>query len=168
MRKDIELAKDQSRTIVGRAREGQNLQDQQNDAASKVQLLQDEVVFNETLATTLKRLLSVRETLDRIKEAILNEDLIEAVVKLDQGDVEIGSLRESQKTRVAGLLGTKLVDLRQDAVSSTEKCWNKIICVDTERPMITLRQQIEGMRCLIPPKLLLIDLKVPIILTSEV
>ena len=130
---------------MNRAKDGQQLQDQVSDATAKVHLLRNEVAFNGSLATTMKRILAVRQTLDRIKEAILSEDLLEAAESLDHGSRDLESLRECQNTGVAGLLGMRLADLHQDVVTSTEKRWNGLICITPERSKIKIKQQLGGM-----------------------
>ncbi len=145
LRVDIENSKEQSRAIVTQAQDGQKLQDQVNDAASKVRLLQNEVVFNESLATTMERILAVRRTLDHIQEAILGNNLLEAAGLLDQGNAELGSLQECQNSRVAGLLRTRIADLRQGVVMDTRKCWSDLICINAAASTITIKQQLEGM-----------------------
>lgn len=139
------------------AQDGQQLQDQVNDAASKLRLLRDEVVFNGNLATTMQRILAVRTTLDRIQEAILGNDFLEAAGLLDQGDEELGSLRECQDSRVAALLRTRIADLRQDVILNTRKCWDELIYVNAATSTVTIREQFDGMACIPPLQYLLID-----------
>jgi len=142
---------------VTQAQDGQQLQDQVNDAASKLRLLQDEVVFNGNLATTMQRILAVRTTLDRIQEAVLGNDLLEAAGLLDQGDAEIGSLRECQDSRVAALLRTRIAALRQDVVLNTRKCLDELVYVNAAISTVTIRQQLDGMACVPLLQYLLID-----------
>ena len=132
------------------AQHGQKSQEQVNDAASKVRLLQNEVVFNESLGKTMERILVVRRTLDRIQDAVLGNKLFEAAGILDQGDAEISSLRECQDSRVAGVLRAKIADLRQDVVTSARGCWSKLVCIDTATSTIKIKQRLEGMT-LVPP-----------------
>ncbi len=139
------------------AQTGQKSQDQVNDAASKVRLLQNEIVFNESLGKTMERILVVRRTLDRIQEAVLGNKLFEAAGLLDQGDAEISSLRECQNSRVAGVLRARIADLRQDVVTSTRECWSKLVCINTATSTITIKQQLEGMTLVPPLQYLLID-----------
>ena len=144
------------------AEDGQKLQDKVIDAASKVRLLQNEVAFNENLATTMERILAVRRTLDHIQEEILGNRLLDAARWLDQGDVELSSLQDCENSRVAGLIRTRMVDLRQDVVTNTRKCWSNLVCANAATSTVTIKQQIEGMLNIPSFKCLLTDFEVHI------
>ena len=130
---------------MSQAQDGQKLQDQVKDAASKVHLLENEVVFNENLVISMERIFAVRRTLDRIQEAVLGNNLLEATGLLDQGDTQLSSLQDSQNSRVAGLLRTRIADLREDVVANARKCWSDLAGVNAATSTVTIKQQHEGL-----------------------
>ena len=125
---------------------GQKLLDKLSDAASKVRLLQNEVVFNKSLATTMQRILAVRRTLDHIQDEILGKRMLDAAGWLDHGDAELSSLQDCENSRIASIIRTRMADLRQDVVADTRKYWNNLVCANAVTSTVTVKQQLEGMQ----------------------
>ena len=120
------------------AQEGERLEGQYNDAASKVHLLNGEVAFNKSLGATLERLQFIQRKLDLIERAGLDNQLPEAVNMLCEVDRDLESISISRATRVAGVLGAKIADLRSHVVEQLTKCWNTYINVDTSTSSINI------------------------------
>ena len=120
------------------ARQGEHLEGQVNDAASKVDLLNGEVAFNKILGGTLERLQAIRRTLVLIQRAAFDNRLLEAVDLLSQVDGDLESISISRSTRVAGVLGAKIADLRNHVIERLTDCWNSYVKVDTPTSSITI------------------------------
>lgn len=126
------------------ARQGQYLEDQVNDATSKVQLLNGEVAFNNSLGATLERVQAIQRTLDIVQRAILTGRFVEAVDFLEQVEGELDSIPGPRSSRVAGILDLKIADLRNDVVEKLTDCWKACICIDSARSSIRISRSVNG------------------------
>lgn len=120
------------------ARQGEQLEEQVNDATSKVDLLNGEMAFNKSLGRTLERLHAIQRTLVLIRRAAFDNRLLEAVDMLSQVDGDLESIPISRSTRVAGVLGAEVADLRSHVIERVTECWNSYVKVDTPTSLITI------------------------------
>ena len=125
-------------------RQGQLLDEQVNDATSKVRLLNGELAFNESLGRILERVQAIQRTLDLVQETLLASKLLEAVDFLRQVEEELNSVPVPRGTRVAGVLGTKIADLRNDTVKQLIDCWKAYVRVDSTRSSIKISSSLNG------------------------
>lgn len=116
---------------------------QVNDAASKVELLKEELAFNETLARTLCIIRGLRQTIILIEEAVGNDDLMVAERLLKEVEDELAKVRASQNPKVAGVLQAKIADLRYTLVDSLTDCWKSLVHVDPIDLNISIKDQIQ-------------------------
>ena len=126
------------------ARQGQLLEEQVNDATSKVRLLNGELAFSESLGRILERVQAIQRTLDLVQETLLAGKLLEAVDFLRQVKDELVSVPVPRGTRVAGVLDTKVADLRNDIVKQLIDCWKAYVCVDSTRFAIKISSSLNG------------------------
>ena len=126
------------------ARQGQLLDEQVNDATSKVRLLNGELAFNESLGRILERVQAIQRTLDLVQETLLAGKLLEAVDLLRQVEEELNSVPVPQGTRVAGVLGTKVADLRNDTVEQLIECWEAYVRVDSTKFSVKILSSLNG------------------------
>ena len=126
------------------ARKGQVLEEQVNDATSKVRLLNGELAFNESLGRILERVQAIQRTLDLVQETLLGGKLLEAVDFLRQVEEELDSKPVPRGTGVAGVLGTKVADLRNDTIEKLVDCWKAYVCVDSTRFSIKIASSVTG------------------------
>ena len=126
------------------AQHGETLEEQVNDATSKLGLLNGELAFNESLRATLEEVQATQRTLDLVQRAIVAGRLLEAVDLLEQVGGELDSIPVSRSTRVAGILGLKAADLRNDVVKKLTDCWKVYICVDSARSSIKFSHSLNG------------------------
>ena len=120
------------------------MEEQVNDATSKVGLLNGEVAFNESLGRILERVQAIQRTLDLVQETLLAGKLLEAVDLLRQVEEELEVVPVPRSTLVAGVLGTKVADLRNDAVEKLIDCWKAYVCVDSTRFSIKISGSLNG------------------------
>ena len=126
------------------AERGEYLEEQVNDAASKVELLKGETAFNKSLEATLERLQAIQRTLDLIQGAALDNRLLEAVDLLSQVEGDPEAVTISRTTRVAGVLRSKIADLRSHVIERLTECWNGHVNVDTSISSIDIKQHSES------------------------
>lgn len=125
------------------AQHGSTLTCQVNDAASKVDLLKDELAFNETLARTLGILRGLRQTLSLIEKAVQKDDFLTGERLLEEAENELGKILASQNPKVAGVFEAKLADLRYTIVDSLTDCWKNLVHVDSTDLAISIKDQIQ-------------------------
>ena len=113
------------------------------DAASKVNLLNGEVIFNEMLAETLVQIQTIRSTLTSVQEAALNDHLVASVDLLENAENELQTLRSRDHARIAEVLRAKALDLRKGVIETLTECWNALIRVDVNSQTITINHDIQ-------------------------
>lgn len=142
MRHDINEVEKSAQEIVKDAEQGGKLQSHVTDAASKVSLLKGELVFNETLVTTLETIAQLQKTLEFIETAMRRDSFLDAVALLEKAEEELGSLGVGSDTKVVGLLQAHTKDLRYTLVESLSKCWHELLHVDSALSIVSIRNQI--------------------------
>ena len=143
LRDDIEASRITAEEIVRQARDGEQLQASVQDADSKVNLLNGEVIFNETLAETLAQIQNIRYTLTSVQEAALSDRLVESVNLLEDVETELQMLRSRDHARIADVLRAKALDLRKGVTETLTECWNALIQVDVNSQTITISHDIQ-------------------------
>ena len=126
---------------MAQADEGSQLQTAADDAAAKVGLLNGEVAFNKTLASTLERINELRSTLDSVQGAILDYRLLDAVALFQVAERQLGSIQVGRNTRPAELLGAKIADSRIALEKALTECWDSIIHIDATNSMISIQNE---------------------------
>lgn len=140
---DIEDSQKFSRDIQNRARYGEQLQSQADDAAEQTGLLHREVIFNDTVTQILEKIRSVRQILGATEEAMFNDKFEEAVDLLGRAEGRLAAVRECQNTRVAGVLHTSVSTVRHNLEKSLAECWNSAFRVDISKSTIFIRNKIQ-------------------------
>ena len=141
LRADIDSSQNLAQEIVTLADRSQDLQDQVDDAAGKVDLLKCEVDFNEHLFSTLQQVHDLRHTLDVAQRAALAKELPEAIALLKKADRELSELHGGENTRLAGLIRAKIADLYKTVAETLTDQWDTLIHVDVQRSMLSINQE---------------------------
>lgn len=115
-----------------------------NDATSKVELLNGEVAFSDSLRAILERLQAIQKTLDLIQRYTLDGRLLEAVDLLGQVFEDLSALSFTKSARITGVLGAKVTDLRDHVVEKLTAYWKAYINVDPANSTIRITQMDEG------------------------
>lgn len=145
LRVDIQKSQSIAQEIVEQARQGEHLEEEANDAASKVDLLNGEIAFNKSLGDLLEQLRAIQRTLDLVQRAALDDNLLEAVDLLAQIDEKLASLSVTTNTRISSVIGAKVSDIRSHVVRKLTDSWNSYIYVDSRKASIQIRQKMQGM-----------------------
>ena len=132
------------------ARQGEVLQDQVDDASSKVGLLHGELAFNKSLEATLERVQAIQKSLDLVQRTLLDDRLLECVDLIRQVEEELDSISVPRSSRVAGTLGARATDLRDDVVEKLTRCWKAYVSVDSARSSIKISRNLSGRLSTIP------------------
>lgn len=141
---DIQKSQQIGQDIVEQARQGEVLEGKVNDATSKVGLLNGELAFNKSLGAMLERIQAVQRSLDLIQEAILAGQLLEGVDLVGQVEEALKSISVPRSTRLAGVLGARLADLRNDVVERLTDCWKAYVRVDSAKSSIKISRISNG------------------------
>ena len=126
------------------AQQGELLEEQVNDATSKLGLLHGEVTFNKSLGATLEGVQAIQRTLSDVRRAILDGQLLQAVDLVGQVEGQLDSNGVPRSTRVAGVLDAKVTSLRNDLLERLTDCWKARICVDSARSSIKISRSLDG------------------------
>lgn len=126
------------------AGDGQQLQAHAEDAAGKAELLKGEIVFNETLSSTLQQVHDLRHTLDTAQHATFDNRLPDAIALLKKADRELSDLRGCENTRLTRLVRGRVADLHKLVVENLTEQWNTLIPVDTDRSLVSFHRTLDG------------------------
>ncbi|KAI5200148.1 hypothetical protein E4T39_05838 [Aureobasidium subglaciale] len=142
---DIERSKATARDIVAQAEAGKALKEKTHDAGNKVRLLEKEVAFNESLATTLDLIRSSCRILDQADEAYANNDLHASLGHIKQCDASIVALAAAQDTRAVGLLQTRSSRFKATLLDKTTALLQALIRCDIDAHSVTVKDKVPDM-----------------------
>ena len=125
------------------ARQGEVLDEQVEDATSKVGLLHGELAFNKSLGATLEKIQAIQRTLDVVQTAILAGRLLEGVGLIGQVEEELESISVPRSTRVVGILGARVAHLRNDMIEKLSNCWKAYVSVNPASSSITISRSLD-------------------------
>lgn len=114
------------------------------DATENADLLEKELAFSETLAGTLVRLQALRQTLDVIQRAIIDDRPLEAVEALMNVDMRLSSASGFGTARVAEVLRSRVADFTEEATEKLAKHWNEYIHFDAMTRQVRVSTKVQG------------------------
>jgi centromere/kinetochore protein ZW10 len=142
---DIERSKATARNIVAQAEAGKALKEKTHDAGNKVQLLEKEVAFNQSLATTLELIRSSCRILDQADQAFTNNDFRAALDHTKQCDDSIAALSAVQDTRAVGLLQTRCSRFKANFLDKTTDLAQYLLQCDITNHTVTIKENAAGL-----------------------
>ncbi|OCK75915.1 hypothetical protein K432DRAFT_446386 [Lepidopterella palustris CBS 459.81] len=140
---DIERSRATAQEIVQQAESGKAQQARVEDAASKVRLLENELVFNETLVEIVEQIQTISELLENAQDAAVQDQVIQALDKLEEADEAMAHLGTFENTRVVGLLQSRANQLRAAIVENATECWNALLLTDSAEHRVTIKDEIQ-------------------------
>lgn len=140
---DIEHSRATAHNIVQQAESGKAHQARVQDAASKVALLENELMFNETLAQTVEQIQSISELLENAQDAAVQDQVTQALDKLEEADEAMAHLGTFENTRVVTILRTRANQLRAAIVENTTECWNALLVTEPSEQRVTIKDEIQ-------------------------
>ena len=120
------------------AQHGEHLAEQVKDVQNKVDLLNGEIAFNTSLGEVLGRMQAMHRTLDLAQQATINGQIINAVGFLGQAEIDLENIPLSQSASIVGVLGAKILDLRDHLAKESTGCLKEFIQVDPATSSITI------------------------------
>lgn len=118
------------------------MKEKTHDAGNKVSLLEKEVAFNESLATTLESIRSTCRILDNADQAYVNNDLRTALDHTKQCDKSIAALSAVQDTRAVGLLQTRSSRFKANFLDRTTALAQSLIQCDIDSRSVTIKDHV--------------------------
>ena len=145
---DIQRSRDTARELVKEAEAGEKLKADVQDKASKVQLLEKEVAFNETLTGTLEHVRYANGLLHRAQEEAVKGNVETALSKLEDAEASIAGLEGLDGSRPVAVLQQRAAQLREGLVEAATECWNALIHVNVEEKKVKIRR--DGLAAAVP------------------
>ncbi|KAK5112922.1 hypothetical protein LTR62_003744 [Meristemomyces frigidus] len=140
LQEDIVRSRDTARQIVAEHEAGRKRKAQAEDTRRKVQLLEHEVLYEETLAATLEHVRFVNGALDVVQREAVASNLKECLRRLEEAEESIGGLEGVRETKAWGLLQVRAMQLRDGLGQAATECWGRLIRVDYEARRVTVKE----------------------------
>ncbi|TKA79790.1 hypothetical protein B0A55_03302 [Friedmanniomyces simplex] len=138
---DILRSRETARQIVAEHEAGRDLRARGEEAGRKVQLLEKEVAFEETLAGTLEHVAYASDVLDAAQEHAVIGNVKDALQELEEADASIAGLDGLRDTRACGLLQTRAAQLRESLCETTTEFWNGFVQVHYDERTIIIAKR---------------------------
>jgi protein transport protein DSL1/ZW10 len=110
-----------------------------------VNLLEKEMVFNETLGQTIGQIQGISATLRHAQDAAVRNEIGRALDHVNEATEAIGYLASYENTRAIEVLQKQADQLKAAIAEDTTDYWNAILLVDASEKRITLQDEIESM-----------------------
>ncbi|KAK3677653.1 ribosome biogenesis protein ytm1 [Recurvomyces mirabilis] len=137
---DLVRSRDTARQIVAEHEAGRKRKAEVEDTRKKVQLLEREVAFEETLAGTLEHIRYANGVLSSVQHEAVRGDLRAALNHLEQAEESIGGLDGLRDTKACGLLQGRARQLKESLQKATTERWQKLIRIDHEGRKVTIKK----------------------------
>lgn len=142
---DIQRSRDTARQIVAQAEAGRELKAKVEDSGNKVQLLEKEVSFNETLTGTLEHIRFASGVLQQAQDEAVKGRIQAALEKLEQAEASIGGLQSVEGSKAVGILTKRAGALRDSLKEAALAGWNRLVDVSYDTKSITIHGWREDM-----------------------
>lgn len=110
-----------------------------------MELLQEEVRFNQSLSETLSRLQNLRLCLDSIQQHIAHERLSEAAALLDDFSHQLPLSAALGGARIASTLDNLNINQREEIAKGLTQSWHEYVRVDEHSKKIEILEHKEGL-----------------------
>ena len=141
---DIERSKLAAREIIQQAESGRHLQERATEAGNKVDLLQKEVGFNESLASILGEIRSISGGLEDAKADVVHGNLEQALAKLQPARHATESIRRVENTRAYGLVQNRIRNVHDSLIESVKSSADQLVDVDVPRKRVKIGSDVQG------------------------
>ena len=144
LRVDIDDSKRLAAQVKKHSQEAQRLQAEAQDAASKVDLLDGEVSFNEALTENLEQVYNIQKKIDIIEGTSLEAGLKTVLLSLQDAKAQLVITHKSQNTRLTGLIEEKITALTKLAEGAITERWESCFDIDTAFSSLTIHSRSYG------------------------
>ncbi|QSS62211.1 hypothetical protein I7I51_04388 [Histoplasma capsulatum] len=138
LHEDIERSRSAAREIVRQHEIGQQLQSQVMDASKKVELLENEITFNEILARNLEDVRTIDYRISSVQMAIEQDDLETATGLFEEIEMLMKTTGLPPTTPVLRVLSGNVTGLRTALVSTAQQKWNSLVKIDSKLGQMTV------------------------------
>jgi centromere/kinetochore protein ZW10 len=145
---DILRSRETARQIVADAEAGKDLHAEVEDKAKKLELLEKEVDFNETLTGTLDHVRYANGLLDRAQEEAVLADVQNCLESLEEAESSIAALDGVAGSRAVDTLRQRAVQLRDGIKEAGVEFWDGFISVNTEEKWVRIQES--GVHAYVP------------------
>jgi centromere/kinetochore protein ZW10 len=140
---DIHESKVTAKHILEEGAKSYALHEKERDAASKADLLRNELDFNETLIGALEQIQIASSLLDKAKNAEAEGELVLAVQELGNAQRVTKELDGLQNSRFGGLLSRRAGQIKEGLATRLSKGWSALITPDHQLRKITIRSIVD-------------------------
>ncbi|CAK4034555.1 Hypothetical predicted protein [Lecanosticta acicola] len=126
---DILRSRETARQIVADAEAGKELKSKVEDRKRKVDLLENEVAFQESVAARLDHIRHAKEVLEDVQECIVKGQFGRGLKRLEEAEESTNGLGAGGGSGVGMLLGRRAEKLRERLQEAVIEGWNQHIIV---------------------------------------
>ena len=109
-----------------------------------MELLQNEISFNQTLTENLKEILHLDLQLNSVDTALDNGQVTSAIDILEATEILIARASFPPRSGVAGILSDKTSGLRKSIVASLHKHWESLVRIDRKLGTLVISSDSPG------------------------
>lgn len=136
---DILRSRETARQIVAEAEAGKELKAKAEDRKRKVDLLENEVAFQEGVAARLDHIKHAKGVLEDVQECVVKGQLERGLKRLEEAEESINGFGTGADSGVGAVLGRRAEKLRERLQAAVEQGWNEHIAVDIEGRKATVK-----------------------------
>ena len=144
LKTDIGDSKQLAADIKNHSKEAQRLQSEVKDAASKVDLLNDELSFNESLTRNLEQVYELQKNIKAVEDASFEDGLESPIRLLQVAREQLSVFRDVQDTRLNGLFEEKIGALAKLAEGAAIERWESCFETDAVGSSLTILSRSRG------------------------
>lgn len=123
LRADIERSRETARDIVAQHERTQPLQDKVKDASAKVQLITNELAFNEAVINVFEEVQKFSSHISKGHKAVEEEHIDDSITSLEAAEKFIESPNVMRYTNISSILRERVSFLRKSIVDLLLSCW---------------------------------------------
>ncbi|KLJ10717.1 hypothetical protein EMPG_13911 [Blastomyces silverae] len=138
LHEDIERSRSTARDIIRQHEIGQQLQSQVTDASKKVELLENEIAFNEAVARNLEDIRTIDSRISSVQMAIEQDDLETATGLFEEIEMLMKTTDLPSTTPILRVLSGNVAGLRTAMATTTRQKWNSLVKIDSKLGQMTV------------------------------
>ena len=144
LRADVQDSQAHAEQIQRIAFKGSSLRNEALDVRNKAAFLRRELVFHQSLGTTLTKIQQLWTTVEQAQDTTVFYRLKEAVELLQRSQQLLSELSECRRTALLGLLQARIADIWRSLLNSACIIFNKIAIVNREKSSIRIMSTTRG------------------------
>ncbi|PGH07705.1 centromere/kinetochore protein ZW10 [Blastomyces parvus] len=138
LHEDIERSRSTAREIIRQHEIGQQLQSQVTDASKKVELLENEIAFNEAVTRNLEDIRTIDYRISSVQMAIDHDDLETATGLFEEIEMLMKTTDLPSTTPILRVLSGNVAGLRATLATTAQQKWNSLVKIDSKLGQMTV------------------------------